>query len=248
MATQVIPEPEASALALQTISDGTVIAEFESVALKLETEAKAIVVTDQESLDNASAHIQEIDRREQIWENFIKRPYDVVFGAYKKILELKKAIAGPLDSGRTYLKGQVGAFIRKQEAERREQERLLAEEQRKQEDELKLKAAASAETAGVDEKGVQEILSAPSTAPRPAAPMTYRRPAGLSTRENWAGEVEDFHALVKAAAKNKNLLPLLQINQPALNAQARVYKGALSTYAPGTRGVDKGAVSVRKAG
>ncbi len=85
---------------------------------------------------------------------------------------------------------------------------------------------------------MQTILTAPSTAPAPVAAPTFNRVKGLGHRENWCAEVTDLWSLVKAVAKNKALLPLLEANLPALNAQARSLKTALQI--PGVRAVNKG--------
>jgi hypothetical protein len=129
-------------------------------------------------------------------------------------------------------------FEREQEELRQRLQREAEAKQRQEEEERRLAAATAAEAVGLSEQGVQTILTAPDTAPAPVAAPTFNRVKGLGHRENWCAEVTDFYALVKAVAKDKKLLPLLEANMPALNAQARSLKTAMQL--PGVRAVNKG--------
>lgn len=164
----------------------------------------------------------------------------ITHGLYQKVLDVKKRLQSPVENQLQPLGNEIKRFEREMEERRQAEERRLAAEAAKQEEERKLQAAADAESVGMDETSVQAILCAPSTMPAPVAAPAFQRVAGMSSRESWCAEVTDFHALVKAVAKDKKLLPLLEANMPALNAQARSLKTAMAI--PGVRAVDKGSL------
>jgi hypothetical protein len=248
MATQTIPLDPATgeALAVHAGIEPSQIAKYEATGARLLEAAKALTIADQDSYDQACALGTEAKTWEDHWAVWIERPYQVVFGAYKAVLAIKQNVGGRFLEAKRLAGQKIAKWDYDQEQLRLEHQRQMEAEQRKQELEQKLQAAVQAEAAGLAEEAVEQILEEPSTAPKPAAPQTYERTRSVSVRENWAGEVTDFHALVKAAAKNKNLLPLLQINQPALNAQAKTHKANLATAVPGTRGVNRASAAFRQ--
>jgi hypothetical protein len=162
----------------------------------------------------------------------------ITHGLYQKALELKRTIQESVETNLQAASNDLKAFERKQEEERQRIQRELEARQRQEEEERRLEAATAAEAVGLSEQAVQTILEAPSVTPAPVAAPTFNRIKGLGHREVWCAEVTDLWALVKAAAKNKALLPLLEANMPALNAQARSLKTALQI--PGVRAVNKG--------
>jgi hypothetical protein len=223
----------------ESVSERLVKFEAEGLILAQRMTA-ALKVRDQESYNQAGELFLE-------GKSFIKDAGDfcepirlITYGLYQKVLDVKKRLLSPVEGNLQPLANEIKRFERVQEEKRQAEERRLAEELRRQEEERKLQAATAAEAVGMDEISVQEILSAPSTIPAPAAAPTFQRVAGMSSRENWCAEVVDFYALVKAVAKDKKLLPLLEANLPALNAQARSFKTALAI--PGVRAVDKGSL------
>ncbi|MGH7935937.1 MAG: hypothetical protein ACREF8_02890 [Chthoniobacterales bacterium] len=246
-AAQTVPieHLEAEVLAVENATSGSQIAQYERDALVLADEAKKINITDQLSYEQAVVKGNQLAGFLKGWMSFIERPYDVVFSAYKSILSVKKVIEGPTTEAKTHLAREIQRWDREQEEQRRAEQARIEAEQRRVEQEQKLNAATQAEQAGASEQAVEQILSAPSVAPRPVAAPTYQKSTAASVRENWAGEVVDFHALVKAAAKRKDWLALLSINQVALNAQAKTHKAALADVIPGVRGVNKGSVAFR---
>ncbi|MGH9734672.1 MAG: hypothetical protein ACRD8A_08800 [Candidatus Acidiferrales bacterium] len=243
MVTMPMDATRGDALAVSAAVDQGQIAAYERDGRNLLAKVEGVTITDQDSYNCCAALGQEAARQEKNWAEWIERPYRVVYAAYQQIQGLKKSV-GDTFAGAKRLAGQkVAQWDAEQEQLRRQEERRMAELQAQEEADRKIAAAAQAEQAGMSEQAVEQILNEQSVAPRPIAAPTYQRAAGTSVRDNWSGEVTDFHALVKAAAKNKMLLPLLQINQPALNSQARIHKAALADVVPGTRGVNKGAVA-----
>lgn len=222
------------------------LVEFERDGLALGARIGGIIelgVKDQDTYNCAAALITEGKAFVKTTDDFFEPIRSITFALYNRVLGRKKGVQSPVADRLKPLAGAIIYFEREQEELRQREERRLAEEQRKAEEERKLQAAAAAEKADMDETSVQQILDAPSVAPAPAAAPTFQRAAGVSRREAWCAEVLDLHALVKAVAKDKKLLPLLEANMPALNAQARAMKTALAI--PGVRAVDKGSVAVR---
>jgi hypothetical protein len=68
--------------------------------------------------------------------------------------------------------------------------------------------------------------------------------AGVSTRSNWQGELTDLDKLIDYAYENRQFRTLLTVNQTALNAHAKMTKGAVDV--PGVRVYDKGTTVVRR--
>ena len=219
------------------------LARYEQSGLALFERMVAISVTDQETYDLAAGLLKEERAFSKETTEFFEPIREITYGMYQRVLEIKKGIQGVVQQQASLLSKSVIDFERKQEAERQRLQRELEERQRREQDELKLQAAAAAEAAGCDEASMQTILNAPDTTPKPIAPPTFQRVSNVIRREAWAAEVTDLWALVKAVAKDKKLLPLLEANMPALNAQARSLKTAMQI--PGVRAVDKGSVAVR---
>src|SRR5208283_2220058 len=140
-----------------------------------------------------------------------------------------------LETALNVASGRLKKFERDQEELRQRLEREAQEKQRREQAEMKLESAVAAEA-------VETILAAPVTAPAPVVAPTFNRVKGLGHRENWCAEEDPttggLWALCKAIAKNKSLLPLVEANMPALNAQARSLKTAMQI--PGFKAVNKG--------
>jgi hypothetical protein len=263
-ATAVPPEPEivvsnvvveetlvpfrATVISTETESISEQFARCMIEGTKLAARIMSIVqlgVRTQEDYDDAAAELKLARAYLQTTGDLCEPVRNITYSLYNRVLSTKKMLQMPVEEQLKPLTNAILTFEREQEELRQREERRLAEEQRKAEENRKLESAAAAEAAGMDEQSVNEILEAPSTTPTPAASPTFQRAASVSRREAWCAEVTDLWALVKAAAKDKRLLPLLEANMPALNAQARSLKQALAI--PGVRAVDKGSVAVRGA-
>lgn len=234
----------------------------ESVKAQLETLEKegtelansmAITVTDQASYDAACL-------KHQVAKSFIDRATGVVeplraitWAIYQKVLGRKKGVLGRVEANLPGLAQQILAFERKEEQERIAEQQRLEAQRKKEEDDRRIALAESAQKAGMDATSVEQILTAPSTAPAAVAPPTFSRVTGTSSRERWEAEPEEgldaakaLKKLVQAAAKKDgaHLLVYLQANMTGINGQARIAKAAMAI--PGFRAVDKGSLVNRK--
>lgn len=220
--------------------------QFEASGMQLAETMRQILalgITDQVTYDVAAQSLKQGDGFLKESGEYVEPIRLLTDGLHQKVLDTKKRIQSQVKEVLPAMKTALLVFDRKQEEIRRQLERAATERQRREEEEQRRQSAEAARTVGMDEASVQTILTAPSTTPAPSVPSTFRRAAGVSSRDNWCAEVTDLHALVKAVAKNKNLLPLLEANMPALNAQARAMKDAL--VIPGVRAVNKGSLAVR---
>lgn len=250
-----ITEQESMGLAVHAGLKASEIAVFEAESLQLESEALSITITDQETYNRMVEAGQRIQSCIKRWANWIQHPYDVIYGSYQRVLELRKSIQAPLDRGKAHAAREIVRFEREQREAEEARNRQLREEQEKQEQERKLNLAAEAEAQGASEEVKQQILSAPSTAPTPKAAPTFEKATGAAvTSSNWGCEIYDVSLLVEYVAKNMKkrpeLLNLLEVenlkkSHPALNREAKTHKSALGSIIPGVRGVDNGKAGFR---
>jgi hypothetical protein len=211
---------------------------FEADATALATELEGLQVKDQESYDRCAEKVLDAKAFVKDKTEWFEPIRLLTFGLYQKVLDRRGGIIDRVRVGAATRDADLKKFERDQEEARQRLQREAEEKQRREEQERKLEAATAAEAVGLSEQAVETILTAPSVAPAPIAAPTLQRVKGLGHRENWCAEITDLHALVKAVAKDKKLLPLLEANMPALNAQARSLKTAMQI--PGVKAVNKG--------
>lgn len=165
--------------------------------------------------------------------------------AIKSIDEQRKAITKPLDDAKTQvmdyvrpfttsltdaealIKGAMVRFNENQEAERRRQEAIAAEEARKQQEKLLAKAEK------LEEKGKVEQAdnlrdAAYSVVAAPSAVVPNAKVAGVSTRHTYGVEVVDLMALVQAVAAGTAPIQALQADTKFLGTQAKAFKEAFN--------------------
>ncbi len=159
--------------------------------------------------------------------------------AHSEAIKQKRLVCGPVEMTIQNINRELLRFDQEQERIRRDEQRKLEEQARKEAEEQRLADAIHMEDQGANEETVEAVLQAP-VAPvvAPVAPPTYEKSKAVTYRDNWSGECFDLHALVKAAAKDKSKLALLQINQPALTQMARAMKETLADAYPGCRAVN----------
>ena len=129
------------------------------------------------------------------------------------------------------LKGKILKYQAEQDRIAQEAQRKADEEARKERIKLE-KAAALAEQAGMEDRAedlreeieVQEIETQKAPVVQSAAPKIE----GVHTRTIWKAEVTDKLEFLKfVVEKRQDLVGLVEINQSALNAQARSLKDSL---------------------
>jgi hypothetical protein len=169
----------------------------ETTALTTAQQAKAITVTDAEGYNSASEMVRGIVAiRRQVEQTFApmkKKAHE----AWKEVVAQEKKLLEPLEDAETYLKRQIGGYVAREEAARREQEnrlrleaqKLAEEAARREAEEAALASAIAAEQQG-DTATAEAVLAAPiKTAPVFVAPIivprTVQKQEGLSARKTY---------------------------------------------------------------
>lgn len=218
------------------------VIEVEQGAIELQEQLEALSIIDQESYDAAvSARVKAKGWLKDA-STFFDSMQNPAYEAYKKILENRKKVCNPVELHVLKLNQALLKWDSEQERLRKEAQReaeaaayKAAEEQRA------IDAAALAQT-GADEETVASVLTAPVQVTESfAVAPTYEKSSAVQYRDNWSGEVTDLFTLVKAVAKDKSKLNLLQINQTALNQLAKALKETMSI--PGVRAVNNKVVA-----
>ena len=232
------------------------IIEFEQVSLEHAEQLDAITVGDASSYEVLSEKVRNavifLDGAGEFFE-----PWRTLFyNPYKSLIDRKASVVDPTERAVKTAKSRLVRYNEEMKQKAEAAARILAEQQRRDEEARKLELAAQAETAGMSEQAVQAILETPSTTPTPTADRFYNMPQikGQSTRESWKAEVFDFPALVVEAArrfvkskgKDKELFAYLEFNQVALNNQAKTHHAELVNVIPGVRGVNAGTLAIRR--
>lgn len=223
------------------MSEVAEVVRIESKGLTLAQEAKALVVVDQPSYDTAvemrctiKDFLDDVDKtfgpmKHKAWE------------AHKEICTQEKKIKSPAEAALVAVNAGLSRYTAEQDRIQREKEaearRAAEEEARRQAEEDRLRLAEEAKNNGANEEHIDEILEAPivvtEVAPAVVEP-TFQKSSAVQMRDNWSATVTDLKALVKHIAKNPHLIGLIQVNQSALNSQARSLKEGLLNL-PGVR-------------
>lgn len=113
------------------------------------------------------------------------------------------------------------------EAERREAARLAAEARSEAEQKAAQEAAARAEAAAEQAAEADAVAETAAVAPPPAIVTEAPKAAGVSFRTTYKARVVDRDVFLAHALQNAERRSLLSIDESALNALARAFKGAL---------------------
>lgn len=218
--------------------------ELQAEALTITERAKAVVVQDQASYDSACNLLQqEIIPFRKRWSDYWAPLRESAWSAYKAVQGRYKEADEVAAMAERLVKNSIRKWDETQERIRQEQQRKAQEEAEKKAEEERIQAAILAGEAGATDAEINAIIEVPVTVVADPVPDTYLKAKGVSTREHWVAVVTDFHSLVKAAAKDKSLLPYLQANQPALNKRAAADRQTLKI--PGVLARNDAIVSAR---
>lgn len=218
--------------------------ELKEQALTIVQRATLVKITDQASYDDASKLLlEEIVPFRKRWQEYWSPVKASAWNAYKAIMGKISEMDEPAERAERAVKAEIKRWDEAQDKIRQEAQRRAQEEAEKEAAEERLRAAIVAEEAGASDAEVKAIVDSPiAVVADPVAP-TYERARGLSKREHWIAVVTNFYDLVKAASKDKSLLPYLQVNQSALNKRASADKSTLNI--PGVIAKDDAIISAR---
>jgi hypothetical protein len=218
------------------------LVDLEQQAVSVRSEMAALTITDQKTYDFA------VEKRTQAanWlknaREFFKSMKDPAYAAWKKICSNENLVCDPVEATMKQINKELVRYDQEQEQLRREEQARLEREARERAEAERIAQAEQLKAQGADEETIDEILEAPvQVTELVVAAPTYEKSKAVVHRDNWSGEVTDLKALVKYVAKNPQFIGLLQINQTALNAQARALKGTMAI--PGVRPVNNRVVA-----
>lgn len=203
---------------------------LEQRALSLADQARAVVVTDQDSLGRAGEFGKSLrDMRKQIVDYFapIKKS---AHEAWKGICAKENEAVAPIDAADAALRKTMNAYLAEQERLRREEEtrlRRIEEEKARKEQEKLLAQAAKAEDKGQTEKAeallerAEDVYVAPVSVGRAAPVQTGN--ATVGTAKELTVEVVDLKAFIGALVKQDSNAfdALFQVKPSALKAWAK---------------------------
>lgn len=189
--------------------------------------ANAVVVIDRASHASALVQYQELKRMIKRVEEHFEPTRAALDKAKKELLKARDTIIAPIDAACRVLNGKVSDYEIAEQRRMAEERRRAEEEQNKKLLEERLARAAEAEKAGNVDKA-DAILEAPVPPPTVVEPLAQTAEIkGVSKpREIWRAEIVDGDAFLAWAVEHKRL-DLLEIDQSAINGEARKYRDAL---------------------
>jgi len=225
--------------------------------------AESVVIDSPEMLQIAGEELQSIKKRSNEINEMrldMTRPLDA---SKKRIMDFFATPLNRLAQAETLLRNGISVF-QKAEREKQRQAQIEAENAARAERERLAKIAAHAEkeaqkaakkgdeaaalkAAENAEQARQEIELA-EVAPIALPDVTQTKVAGISTRTTWKHEIDDFHALVTAAAEgiakqDYSLAAYLLPNDKDIGAVVRALKS--KARIPGVRVYSQDGLSVR---
>ena len=163
--------------------------------------------------------------------------------ALKEVNALFKPAKEWLSQAERLLKGKILEFQNEQERIARELQAKADAEARKEREKLE-RRAAKAEAKGKEDKA-EELREQAETQIAPVVTSAAPKLAGISRRETWKTEITDKGALLQhIIEKRPDLLPLVKIDQSALNGMARSLKGELDL--PGVEVSKEASIAARR--
>ena len=201
----------------------------------------AAAIKDEASCKEAAGYANELYRWVKFWKEKLTGPKEDASKAHKAICALEKELIGPAEQAvRDIIDPKVNAWREAEDRKRRAEAEKLAAEQRKREEDERLRRAAELEAAG--EKDIaNELLDAPIDTPHVELPKVAIH--GQSIRHVYEAEVMSLDQLVKAVAAGKAHPNCVIANGAFLNQEARAQKELLKI--PGVR-VVKRSVTMRR--
>jgi hypothetical protein len=217
--------------------------QVENQGLAIIEKMGGLVISDQESYDLALQYRSELQGYLERVEAFFEPMRVKAHEAYKEILNKKAEVVKPAKVHLDGLNASIGIFLQSQREKQRklqeaEQERLNALAEKQHEREIK-----KLQKKGYDPESI-EMMSQQAVVAPVAEVKPILEQGGISTREQWQGEVVDMMALIKFISKNKRYQHLLQVDQAELNKLARSMRQNLDL--PGVNVISKTVVATKR--
>jgi hypothetical protein len=216
--------------------------ELATQAVAVAKEVSSITPTDQasytllcEALEKCKKFYEGVEEWANPWRSLFYRPYKAVL---ERVTTINQAPTVEHQRG----KARRLQFERQtREAEQLRETLRLQAEQKQREEETRFTNAQHAEMLGMSPQAIDALLEAPSVAPTPVAAPIISRPQGVrKIPPNWLAELTDKQAFWKWCKAQKEMPPMLLIDQPTMNREAKTHRATLGQKYPGYRGVNKG--------
>jgi hypothetical protein len=189
--------------------------------------AHPVRVVDAITHEDALLVIKECRTREKRIDELFEPARKALDVAKKEVLALRDTAKRPYEQLRVEADRACLDFETEQRRIAAAEQARLEEAARKEEEERQLLDAAAAEEAG-DTAAAEEIMAEPLVAPVIHVAPAVAKVEGVTTATRYRAEVVDLLALVRHVAANPHLVNLLIANGPALNAQARSLRDAMT--------------------
>jgi hypothetical protein len=184
--------------------------------------AKALVVTDRGSYEQAMALGAECASRIKKVEAIFTLPREAAYKAWRAVNETVASFVDPLKEAKTICGDRAKVWAREEEARVRHEEAVRLEAAKKQVEESAKAAGVAPSSMGLLGTPIQMAVLAP---PKTTEQITAS--ASGSVRSNWTMRVTDLMALVKAVAAGEVDITVLQANETELRKRAKVLKAAM---------------------
>lgn len=217
--------------------------DVEQRGLEIKSQVSGLEIVDQTTYDTACDMLKRAKSYVKETESFFKPMKQKAHDAWKEVCSQETSVIAPVKTVIGLIQGKIIHWDAEQARIQREAQRILEEQARQRAEEERLAQAVALEESGAGVEVVEAVLEQPIVAVPVAAPQTFQKSSAAIVRETWKAEITDLHALVKAAAKDKNLMAYLSVNQSALDAMARAAKDTLSI--PGVKAVSSKSVATR---
>lgn len=241
-----VEKSEATAVATVAVAD--------SGLATLKEQMEALVIEDQDGVDNMTAMVREVKGIFKDSETDRKGIVDPINASLKKINDKYRPLKAASEMIERLGKGKIMTYHQKVEAERREEERKIREKEdkeRRRKEELARKAQERGDFEKAQEHA-QKAAEVPVAVIEPEATVS----TGSHTVTTWHAEVTSFEDLILAVADTivakrsgetlSVMLPVeaLEANQKYLNGVAKGVKDTVKW--PGVRFFSKTDLTVRR--
>ena len=226
---------------------------FDASSTDITKRASEIVVDDAKSAEEAGEMLQTIKSLKKEVETYWKPITDATNKAHKAATGKRGEMLGPIEAVSSTLRGKVGVYQQKVEAEERkrqqEADRLQREQEaaaKKAEEDRRLEEALHLKKMGKEEEA-EAVISAPVEVPVPIpTPIVAPAPKvakGIGTMKRWTAELVDIKVLMQAIIDGKAPPTLVEFNQKVASQMAVALKDSMKY--PGVNFIQKISTTVR---
>ena len=221
-----------SAPAVTTIDGST----LETKALTLPEQARAIVIADQATYEQAGEKLLAVAELRREIEDHHRPLKQKAHEAHKAVCDAEKKMLGPVEEAESILKRGIATYTAEQRRIQEQREREAREAAERAQAEALEASVEAAEAEGASAEEVRAIIEQPAPAPVVYVPPTVQKVAGVSAAKTYRAEVYNLKELCKAVSRGEVSEAFVSANLVALNGVARSTRG--SVRIPGVRIVE----------